>query len=549
MKELINKYIGGVQKHRLKIETLTPVAIRNGEILSPLTDYHIEGNRLYLLDTDKLMADIDQNNWLDDFESKVLEYSGNHSGGTETNAKKKNRFIADFLKEKGASIKSYLKEENARNCQLKSEAEWVQLYSTIKTENKAYIPGSSIKGAIRTAIMYQWLTDTEEGKEKLASFLDTNKKGIENWAERINRKTKGNKNNAKKKAKITKELKKEETERKAELLKLLHEFEEEVANAIFGKSEGEYNASTYFKISDSYAFKISDLRIVSLQKKYREDEELKEKRKKEFTTSLQEFIDKGKETVTEISVSNLSLDWKENRGCTYFAKCIKERKQLDKVFEAINTLSRNFLEFEIRRLNAFKEGEKSKTSYSRENLEIYHNMLENLYNQLKENNLNSAITCIGFGKSIFMNTVLLAIRIQDEGIFTNIVKILHASHPKAKYFPFSYYTTSIDSKDYPLGWIKITDINKDAYQRECDLPDFKRANLEKDSIIQGVLLERKPQPKVQVSIDGVKQTINANGLSRLEKESGVIPQIGATCSLQITAIKEGEIKDIKIIEV
>ena len=62
MKELINKYIGGVQKFRLKIETLTPVAIRNGKILSPLTDYHIEGNRLYLLDTDKLMADIDQNN-------------------------------------------------------------------------------------------------------------------------------------------------------------------------------------------------------------------------------------------------------------------------------------------------------------------------------------------------------------------------------------------------------------------------------------------------------------------------------------------------------
>lgn len=545
MKELINKYIGGVQKHRLKIETLTPVTIRNGEILSPLTDYHIEGNRLYLLDTDKLMADIDQNNWLDDFESKVLEYSGNHSGGTETNAKKKNRFIADFLKEKGASIKSYLKEENARNCQLKSEAEWVQLHSTIKTENKAYIPGSSIKGAIRTAIMYQWLTDTEEGKEKLASFLDTNKKGIENWAERINRKTKGNKNNAKKKDEITKELKKEETERKAELLKLLHGFEEEVANVVFGKSEGEYNASTYFKVLDSRVFENSDLRISSLQKKYRKDEDLK----KEFTTSLQEFIDKGKETVIEISVSNLSLDWRENRGCTYFAKCIKERKQLDKVFEAINSLSRDFLEFEICRLNAFKESEKSKTSYSKENLDIYHNMLENLYNQLKENNLNSAITCIGFGKSIFMNTVLLVIRTENYGIFTNIVKVLHASHPRTEHFPFSYYATSIDSQDYPLGWVKITDINKDAYQQEYDLPDFKRANLEKDSIIQGVLLELNPIPKVQVSIDGEKQYLNANGLSKLKKESGVIPQIGATCSLQITAIKEGEIKDIKIISI
>ena len=156
-------------------------------------------------------------------------------------------------------------------------------------------------------------------------------------------------------------------------------------------------------------------------------------------------------------------------------------------------------------------------------------MLENLYSQLKENNLNSAITCIGFGKSIFVNTALLAIRIKDKCIFTNIVKILHASHPKAKYFPFSYYATSIDSQDYPLGWVKITDINKDAYQQKYDLPNFERANLEKDSIIQGVLLELNPIPKVQVSVDGEKQYLNANGLSKLKKESGVIPQIGTIC--------------------
>ncbi len=99
MNELINKYIGSVQKFRIQLETLTPVAVRSGEVLSPLTDYHIEGNKLYLIDTDKLMADINQNNCLDDFERKVLKYSGNHSGGTETGAKKKKNFIANFLKE------------------------------------------------------------------------------------------------------------------------------------------------------------------------------------------------------------------------------------------------------------------------------------------------------------------------------------------------------------------------------------------------------------------------------------------------------------------
>ena len=52
-----------------------------------------------------------------------------------------------------------------------------------------------------------------------------------------------------------------------------------------------------------------------------------------------------------------------------------------------------------------------------------------------------------------------------------------------------------------------------------------------------------------MSIEGVKQTINASGLSKFEKRNGVALQIGTICSFQIVAIKDGVIKDIKIIEV
>lgn len=550
MKELINKYIGGIQKFQLRLETLTPVAIRSGEVLSPLTDYHIEGNKLYLLDTDKLMNDIAENNWLDDFENKVLEYSGNHSGGKETNAKKKNRFIADFLKEKGASIKPYLQEDKSRTSQLKTEEEWVQLHSTIKTANQAYIPGSSIKGAIRTAIMYYWLTETEEGKKKLAGFLETNNAAIDSWVKSIESKKHLRfkaKDNAEKKIKITEELRDIENKNKGNLLDLFHELEEDIANDIFGKSEGQYNASTYFKVSDSQIFDNADLRVSSLQKKYREDEELKMKRNKEFTTSLQELIDKGKEKVIEITVSNLNFDWRENRENIYYADFIKDKKSLDKVFKAINRLSYDFLKFEIDRLNAFKNGEKSNISYTKEKLASYHSVLEDLYKQLLGNKVNSAITCIGFGKSIFVNTVLLAIRTLDWDAFTNVVKVLHANHPKAKYFPISNYTTSIDSKDYPLGWVKITDVNKNTYQVEYDLPNFEIANLKSGETIQGVLIERGSPSKVQVSIDGVTQTINANGLSKFEKHNNVTLQIGTIHSFQIAAIKENIIKDMKFI--
>lgn len=323
------------------------------------------------------------------------------------------------------------------------------------------------------------------------------------------------KDNVEKREKITEKQNpiesKSKSKNKNELLSELHKFEEETANVVFGKSEGRYNASTFFKVSDSQIFENTDLRISSLQKRYREDEKLKKKRKKEFTTSLQEFIDKGKENTIEITVNNLSLDCRANKDCAFFTKDIKDihkHRNLNKIFSAINKLSSDFLTFEIDRLEKFKK--EYEASYNREKLGSYHIVLEELNKKLNEIEANSAIACIGFGKSVFMNTVLLAIRLLNCDIFTDIIKILHPRHPQAKYFPISNYTTSINSKDYPLGWVKITNINK-------NLPDFELSNLNQGDTIQGALIERGSSPKVQISINGAKQIIHANGLSKYEK--------------------------------
>jgi CRISPR/Cas system CSM-associated protein Csm5 (group 7 of RAMP superfamily) len=552
MKDLINKYIGGIQRFQLLLETLTPVAIRSGEVLSPLTDYHIEGNKLYLLDTEKIMNDIAEKGWLDDFEARVMQYSGNHSGGTETNAIRKNRFIADFLKENNSSIKDYLIEENVRMSHIKDNQEWVQLHSTIKTNDQAYIPGSSIKGAIRTAVMYHWLTETDEGKGLINQFVDRNKNKISRWVKNIDDKKHARakvKDNQKEKNDATEDLRKVEQNAKSELLGVLLGVEEQVIHSVFGKAdEGKYNAATFFNISDTTEFKNSHLITASLEKKYREDDELKKKRNKEFTPSFQEFIDKDNGVLIEISTSNFKLDWKEGREIAYFASFIKDSKNVSSVFKAINKLSSDFLQFETGRLNGFKNGEKSSLFYSGEKLESLHNSLEALLKQIADNKNNTAIMCVGFGKSIFLNTVLLAIRKSNSEMFTNIVKVLHSNHPKAKYFPISYYTANIKGKDYPLGWLKITDTNEDAYKEDYDLPSFNSTELRKDDIIKGVLIERGSISKVEVSIDGTKQVVNANGLPKFEKMNNTTIPVGKICDLQIVAIKDNLIKDLKIVK-
>jgi CRISPR-associated protein Csm5 len=47
----------------------------------------------------------------------------------------------------------------------------IQINTIIKSAGKPFIPGSSIKGSIKTALLYDWLMNDEEGKKWLISFV------------------------------------------------------------------------------------------------------------------------------------------------------------------------------------------------------------------------------------------------------------------------------------------------------------------------------------------------------------------------------------------
>jgi|GEM_PF-4493019 len=155
--------------------------------------------------------------------------------------------------------------------------------------------------------------------------------------------------------------------------------------------------------------------------------------------------------------------------------------------------------------------------------------------------------CLGFGKSAFMTTVLLAISKTDREVFTNIIKMLYPNHPKQKFFPISYYITSIGQQDYPFGWVKIEDSNESAYELEYELPNYNSTQLKKDNLIQGVLIERGSPAIVKISVDGVTVNLKANNLSKYEQMNNTILEVGNIYTFQITAIKETIIKDMKIV--
>lgn len=538
MKDLINKYIGGIQKFQLRLEALTPVAIRSGEVLSPLTDYHIEGEKLYLLDTKKMMGDIAEKGWLDDFEARVLEYSGSHSGGTEPNAKKKNYFVEGFLKEKDVSIKDYLNEENTRTCYIKTGQEWVQLHSTIKTNDQAYIPGSSIKGAIRTAVMYHWLTETDEGKAIFTDFINSLK---EELVRRVSERQKiSDKNfNAIKNNKITdkqrSDLKEKENSNKAWLINRFNEFENTISKQVFAESDGKHNASSFFSVSDSLPLDNKNLTVSSLQKKYRENFETKRKRekKKKFTPSIQELINIDTQLEVSVSISSLELDKiiKDNIG---YQKGVN-LSNLSELFKITKEFSLKYLDKEIGRLDGFKEEGDDKykgKSYEKSKVSELHNQLISLRNQLKLLANNETMICIGFGKSIFLNTVMMALpyhkrgddedksRPDPEDVIRNVVRILHPYHPANKYFPISYYTTNVKGKEYPLGWLKITNTNEAAYI-EKPKNNYTEEELKSGNPLEAVFIRLgKPHSIVSICVKNEIKEFEVQGTKGFLKIDG-----------------------------
>lgn len=554
MNKLIEKYTkNGFCHFKLKLQALTPLAIRTGETLSPLTDFHIENGRIYYLNSDQLLNYIADKEYLNDFEAKVFEYSGDHSGGSETGAIKKNRFIADFFKEHKDSIQPFLKDCPVERCLLKNDDPWIRLQQVVKGKSGAYIPASSIKGAIRTAIMYYWLSKTEEGKDRISSFVSCIDQKLKTEIEDRNQlgcKVFKAKEGGRDVDELREKLKTIEIENKKFLISRFESFESEISNSIFGDSDGKYSASSFFKIEDSTSFSDNNLLVTSLQKKYRENEGTRSKRKKEFIPTLQELINVGSEAQICVSIPNLPLDKMVLNDFTSFIKTLDTKKGLKTLFGFLRQFSQEYLELEIARLDGFKEegkDNKKGQAYAKSGLENYHRQLKELQKALLSLKDNEAIISIGFGKSIFLNTVMMALNKTNRDAFRNMVRVLHPHHPANKYFPISYYIASIDSKDYPLGWIKITDENEKAYKEKIDLPDYKIEDLHEGDEIGGVLIERGSMGKVQISLNGVPQTVNANGLSKYEKQHSQTLKIDHLYSFQISVIKDSIIKEIKII--
>ncbi len=211
-----------IHEHKLQLETVSPVSIGDGGTLSPLTDYVLDNrnNKIYYIDKDKFEESLIDNDKVDDFTNKIYNITN----------RDKTYFLKDFIKKELFETVQNLSEQpipiSKRINQNPRE-----LHTIIKSNENLYISGSTLKGAFKWIILYQFIKNNYEGQRLFQEFLRT-----------INSEYNSKNNFRLKTRNIDDKFK-------------------EIENAVFGNLRNKKQAMLFskFQVSDSNLTKVSEL--------------------------------------------------------------------------------------------------------------------------------------------------------------------------------------------------------------------------------------------------------------------------------------------------
>lgn len=138
------------KQYQIKITSITPVCIGDGQKLSPFSDYKLKNDKLIYLNQETIKQVLKTRpNLIEDFVKGIISGMDN----TENKFDIEN-FFYNYAKIDLASltlktIDSTVVPKGNKN-----------LYTIIKNAGvHPYIPGSSLKGAVKTALLYNWLME------------------------------------------------------------------------------------------------------------------------------------------------------------------------------------------------------------------------------------------------------------------------------------------------------------------------------------------------------------------------------------------------------
>ena len=153
----------------MKLVILSPVHIGDGEEIIPW-EYAIENKHIKIFTVEKIISELNRKFYGNKLRSLLLDLRN------ELKNSKFHKNFGDFLRERNINIEEDYKVEN--RARLKSKGEYKSIKSFIKAGKKVYIPGSEVKGALRTVFIFGVVyKELEKGNSKLYNDI---RKIIEN---------------------------------------------------------------------------------------------------------------------------------------------------------------------------------------------------------------------------------------------------------------------------------------------------------------------------------------------------------------------------------
>src|SRR5690554_519136 len=150
-----------MNQFKINATVITPISIGNGSELSPYKDYFIDNDKVHYIDENKLSQLLAKDPALmDSYVEGVANMDGNRSNFDLKG------FVQNHL-----SINPFDLVRNSIEFRGNSNAK-LPINEAIKTPTgKPYIPGSSLKGAIKTALVYTDLEKTDFGNKWKEDFF------------------------------------------------------------------------------------------------------------------------------------------------------------------------------------------------------------------------------------------------------------------------------------------------------------------------------------------------------------------------------------------
>ena len=151
-------------EHKIKLTTLTPLSILadSGRDLSPYADYIVSpnGESLYYVNhqqVEKVLAQKPQ--LIDEYVAGIKDSMDNNRSNFNLS-----RFLTDRL---GLDIEDF--------GGVPTQGQWRgkkrNIQAIVKDAGRLYLPGSALKGAMRTAILYCWLAYDESGEVEIQKIV------------------------------------------------------------------------------------------------------------------------------------------------------------------------------------------------------------------------------------------------------------------------------------------------------------------------------------------------------------------------------------------